>query len=45
MLLRPGERAGDKYQCRDEAADVAEVEWGGEGYEEDPGSGALPNPF
>ena len=40
-ILRRGlELPGDP-----EAADVAEVEWGGEGYEEDPGSGALPNPF
>lgn len=28
-----------------EAAEVATVEWGAEGYEEDPSSGALPNPF
>ncbi len=40
-ILRRGlELPGDP-----EAVEVAAVEWGGEGDEGDPSSGALPNPF
>ena len=40
-ILRRGlELPGDP-----EAAEVAAVEWDGEGQEGDPGSGALPTPF
>lgn len=40
-ILRRGlELPGDP-----EAAEVAAVEWEGDGDEGDPGSGALPNPF